>query len=188
MGHWGTQPWENDSAADWLDEVAGQGQLLDRIREALTLPLEQIDEIRAAAHFLLHLTKAGIGVRSDMNLLARGAVFRLSEAVEERLFSHPDFSTNMISEIARLRELFSSAEDDQLPPLIERSKVKQIASEQFGLTLYDVADVEGTIPETKTHDVVGTGFLDECGVLHLQLTDGRGHFEVSFRCVPDDPQ
>ena len=103
MGHWGTQPWENDSAADWLDKVAEQGQLLDRIREALTLPLEQIDEIRAAAHLLLHLTKAGIGAPSDMNLLARGAVFRLSEAVEERMFPHPDFSTNMINEIAGLR-------------------------------------------------------------------------------------
>ena len=188
MGHWGTQPWENDSAADWLDKVAEQGQLLDRIREALTLPLEQIDEIRAAAHLLLHLTKAGIGAPSDMNLLARGAVFRLSEAVEERMFPHPDFSTNMINESAGLRELFSSAEEDQLPPLIERSKVEQIASEQSGLTLYDVADVEGTIPETKPQDVVGTGFLDDAGVLHLQLTDGRGHFEVSFRCVPDDSQ
>ena len=87
-----------------------------------------------------------------------------------------------------MRELFSSATEDQIPPRIEPPKVEQIAYEQFGLTLYDVADVEGTIPETRTQDVVGTGFLDDAGVLHLQLTDGRGHFEVSFRCVPDDSQ
>ena len=64
-----------------------------------------------------------------------------------------------------------------------------MATEQFGLTLYDVIDIQGDIPESRTKDVVGTGFMSSDGAFKLQLEDGRPDgFHLKLRCVPDDSQ
>lgn len=185
MGHWGIEPWENDAAADWLDDFSENTRLAERIETGLSLPLEQIDAIRAASFLLLTFGTVGAPLVRDCGRLAQLAVRRLSEAIESGAFTNPQFVRRLVSELARLRNLEArSGQDSSSDPI--SAEISRVASDQFGLTLYDVTDIEGRMPAAVAEDIVGTGFLDETGVLHVQLEDGRdGGFKLSFRCVPD---
>jgi|GEM_PF-1852825 hypothetical protein len=186
MGHWGSHPWQNDSALDWLDKFAAEAQLNQQIDTGLNLPLEQIDEIRAAAHLLLTLSSSDVQFVLDSAPLLKLAQTRLLEAIEAKLFTNRQFILQVLGEVTALKAAVSRqgqpGKDSHSPidGLIE-------AGEQFGLTLYTVADVEGDIPESRARDVVGTGFLDGDAVLHVQLEDGRPDgFLLKFRCSPSD--
>ncbi len=187
MGLWGIQPWENDAAADWLDQLAEKTRLSDRIESALRLPLEHIDEIRAAAFLLLQLGEAGTWLVDQPDRLAMLAIERLTEAVESNLYTNPEIRRLILAELTQLRTLLTTetSREEETDPV--GNKLSRIASEQFGLTQYDVIDVEGNLVETRLGDVVGTGSRDADGVLHLQLEDDRTNgFLLKCRCVPDD--
>ncbi|MBI1312136.1 hypothetical protein GC176_12665 [bacterium] len=186
MGHWGLQPWENDGAADWLDQFAEQSRLSERIENGLRLPLEQIDEIRATAYLLLKFSEAGAWLLDEPESLTELAIDRLSEAVESGLYTNPAMADIVLAELVSLRLLLAkqSGEPDRPDPVL--AELTRVASE-FGLAQYNVVEVEGSLMETRPRDVVGTGFLDDDGVLHLQLEDGRPNgFLLKCRCVPDD--
>ena len=56
MGTWGHEPWENDAAADWCDELLAATALDDHISRTLQLDPElHRDEIRAAVFVLTQL-------------------------------------------------------------------------------------------------------------------------------------
>ena len=186
MGHWGSHPWQNDSALDWLDKFAVEAQLTQQIEAGLNLPLELIDDIRAAAHLLLTLSSSDVQFVLDSAPLLKLAQKRLLEAIEAGLFTNRQFVLQVLGEVTALKAAVSRqgqpGKDSHSPidGLVE-------AGEQFGLTLYTVADVEGDIPESRAKDVVGTGFLDEDSVLHVQIEDGRPNgFVLKFRCSPAD--
>lgn len=185
MGHWGLQPWENDSAADWLDEFAEQTGLIEKISDGLELPLTEIDKVRAAAHVLLSVSAAGLLESQSREDLACLAIGRLSEAIESELFTNPGFRALVLSEIAGLRSLLTSSIEAGPKPEMIVDEVQQMAVEQFRLHLYHVIDIDGVTAEFIAKDLVGTGFLDEDGVMHLQFDDGRENgFTMTCRCVP----
>ena len=187
MGHWGVQPWQNDAASDWLDSFAEQTQLSARIEAGLSLPLEQIDEIRAAAFLLLKFGEAGTGVVDEAGRLLPLAIGRLSEAIESGLYSNPEFVRVVLAELTSLRRLIAAQSGSAGVPDPVLKELTRVASEELGLTQHDVVDVEGRIPESRVSDIVGTGFLDAEGVLHLRLEDGRENgFVLQCRCVPDN--
>lgn len=188
MGHWGFQPWENDSAADWLDQFAEQADLSTRVKAGLSLPLDQIDEVRAAAHLLLNFSKLGLISTDATGQLVELAIHRLNEAVESGVFTNPDFVRIVTGELAQLRGLLAHADGAPLDELVGSTTAGEFlfANGPSSLALYDVVDVAGVIPDTRTQDVVGTGFLDDEGSLHLQLEDGRDRgLKLRCRCVPD---
>ena len=186
MGYWGPHPWQNDSALNWLDQFAAQAQLNQQIESTLNLPLDQIDEIRAAAHLLLTLSSSDVQFIQNSTPLMQLAEKRLLEAIQAGLFTNRQFVLQVLGEVTALK---SAVAGQCIPgkhsdPLFENMIA---AGEELGLTLYTVADVEGDIPESRSKDVVGTGFLDEDSVLHLQLEDGRPNgFVLKFRCSPGD--
>ena len=186
MGHWGPHPWQNDPALDWLDKFAEQTQLNERIETALNLPLEQIDEIRAATHLLLTLSSSQVQFLQNSKPLLQLAEQRLLEAVQAGLFANRQFVLQVLGEVTALK---SAVAGQCIPgkhpdPLFENMIA---AGEELGLTMYAVSNVEGDIPESRARDVVGTGFLDEDSVLHVQIEDGRPDgFLLKFRCSPDD--
>lgn len=184
MGHWGYQSWENDSAADWLDQFAEQAEIEKRIRDGLSLSVDCIDKVRAAANLLLAMSKLQCVSGNTRKELASLAIERLSSDLESGEYEAPEFRTAVLDEIAQLRELVSSSRGGS--SLIHQFIHKK-AKEQFGLTLYEVTDFSGTNANCVVKDLVGTGYLDQGGVLHLELTDGRDEgFLLRCRCVPAD--
>jgi hypothetical protein len=179
MGHWGSQPWANDGAADWLDQFVEKTRVVEQIEAGLNLPFDQIDEVRAAASLLLAVADVCSFDRDDRCRLATQAVDRLSNAIEAGLYTNPTTHQLVLVEISRLRALITGSGD----PVA--NVIGDIATERFGLALYDVVDIGGRAGDVATKDIVGTGLLDDCGVLHLRLEDGReAGFELSCRCVP----
>lgn len=179
MGHWGSQPWANDGAADWLDQFIEKSSVVEHIEAGLNLPFDQIDEVRAAANVLLAVTGICNFDRDDRNRLATQAVDRLSNAVEVGLYSNPTTRQLVFVEISQLHALITGSDD----PVA--NVIAGIATEQFGLAQYDVVDIEGRAGDVATKDIIGTGFLDDRGVLHLRLEDGcEAGFQLSCRCVP----
>lgn len=186
MGHWGAHPWQNDSALDWLDEFAAQSRFTELIEAGLNLPLEQIDEIRAATHLLLQFAGSEVSVVPETTRLLALARQRLNNALDSGLFTTRQFRLRVLGEVdalsaAALKQSVTGRDDDDAAEAISR-----IATEVFGLTQYDLVDVEGHVVAARDRDIVGTGFLDADGVLHLQLEDGRPNgFQLKCRCVPD---
>ena len=186
MGHWGPHPWQNDPALDWLDTFAEQTQLNERIETALNLPLDEIDEIRAAAHLLLTLSSSDVQFIQESTPLMELAQRRLLEAIQTGLMGNRQFILQMLGEIVALE----SAIAGQCRPGRHSDTVMEeimAAGEELGLTPYSASDFEGAMPESRTRDVVGSGFLDKEGVLHVQIEDGcPSGFLLKFRCSPSD--
>lgn len=52
MGAWGTEPWDNDDAADWFGEVFDGIDIDSKITQALAYDYDNYDQVRAAAYLL----------------------------------------------------------------------------------------------------------------------------------------
>ncbi len=52
MGAWGTEPWDNDSAADWFSDAFEGIDIDAKIEKALKYFYDNYDEVRAAAYLL----------------------------------------------------------------------------------------------------------------------------------------
>jgi hypothetical protein len=52
MGVWGTEPWDNDSAADWFSQVFKNVDIDVYIEKALKYKYDNYNEVRAAAYLL----------------------------------------------------------------------------------------------------------------------------------------
>lgn len=186
MGHWGFHSWENDAAADWLGSFAEQARIEERIRGGLSLPQDCIDEIRSAASLLLCLSELLSIPGQTQSELAHLAIERLSDALESRDYTNLQIRSLVVEEIAQLRTLaIETAVGDEAKFDPIGKAIQKIAAEQFGLKQYDVIDIDGRSTTIPLQDIVGTGFLDGDGVLHLELTDGRDDgFLLRCRCVP----
>lgn len=186
MGNWGIQPWQNDSAADWLDSFSKRTQLSERIEMALTLPDENIEDVRAAAYLLLRFAEAGTWLLDEPEQLVSLAIERLSGAIDSEIYTTPEFVEIVQAEVDALRRLFS---DGTNSPDSGQSDQASVAAEKFGMTMYTVSDADGRIPESQAEEVVGNGFRGEDGVLHLRIEDGRPDgFLLKLRCPPTSGQ
>lgn len=186
MGYWGPHPWQNDPALDWLDKFAEQAQLNQQIETALRLPLEEIDEIRAAAHLLLTLSSSDVQFIQDSTSLMKLAQERLLEAIQTGVMGNRQFILQMLGEIVALKS--AVAGQCSTGKHSDTSSVDVVAAaKEHGLTLFAVADVDGEIPESQAEEVVGTGFLDGKGGIRVQIEDERlNGFHLKFRLAPSD--
>ncbi len=187
MGHWGIRPLENDEAADWGDRFLRETQIVAKLSDAIEHPVTEIATVRAAAHTLLAIADAGVVDKRSIDDLAHRAILRLSEGLESDEYSNPDIRRAIVGEIVKLRSLVSAVAETVYEPDPIAHELNRVAQEQFNLRQYNVVDVESS-ESSIAKDVVGTGFLDERGVLHIRLDDGRPDgLSMTFRCVPSRP-
>jgi hypothetical protein len=84
MGTWGTQPWENDAAADWFSELFAETRLDDFILSTLRLDATNNgDEIRAAAFVLTRLAEVHIWPLTSLDTCLTLAERRLLELLAD---------------------------------------------------------------------------------------------------------
>ena len=102
MGSWGTEPWQNDSAQNWFEEMFSLTGLAEHIEETLSRTVEDYaDEIRATAIVLLALGKEAWPVEAYTRC-ATLARMRLAEMLEHRVFKNPAFVQFVQEQLARL--------------------------------------------------------------------------------------
>lgn len=150
------------------------------------MPENCIDEIRSAASLLLCLSELLSIPAQTRNELASLAIDRLSDALESHDYTNLQIRSLVLGEIAQLRTLAgeSAGEDSAKSGPIGKA-IQKIAAEQFGLKQYDVVDVDGHCTTISLKAIVGTGFLDSDGIVHLELTDARDNgFLLRCKCVP----
>ena len=110
MGHWGTEPWANDPAADWYEAFFRSTQLAEHIELTLTLDInEHCDEVRAAAYVLLFLGRHEIWPDDSRKRCLSIAVDQLRKALETELFTNPDIIKQVQGEIRLLKIRLQSA-------------------------------------------------------------------------------
>ena len=102
MGTWGFEPWQNDSAADWADQLFDLTRLDLHVEETLHLAIaEYADEVRAAAAVLLRLEE--IWPRRARVRCLRLAISQLESAA--KLPSCAPLQASIRTEIASLEAL-----------------------------------------------------------------------------------
>jgi len=80
MGTWGIEPWENDSAADWLAEMFEKTKLDDFIEKTLSLDSsDYYEEIRAASMVLIELGRKGVWPFEKLDCHLELAIAKLEE-------------------------------------------------------------------------------------------------------------
>lgn len=111
MGAWGTAAWDNDSAADWFNDVIDATGLAGHVEEALNRdPVDDPDVIRAAAFLLVQLGRVYIWPVDDLDRHLALAVRQLEAVRELESFREADgFVAAIDAEIAELRTRFRPA-------------------------------------------------------------------------------
>lgn len=118
MGAWGIEPWQNDPAQNWFDEMFSLTGLAGHIEETLSRTVDDYaDEIRAAAFVLLTLGKE-VWPTDAYARCATLARLRLTEMLERRVFTNPAFVESVQQQLARLgggHNGTSDSEETKLP-------------------------------------------------------------------------
>ena len=103
MGHWRTESWANDSAADWYDALFDSTQLAEHIETTLTLNVfDHCDEVRAAAYVLLVLGRNETWPVDSRKLCLTVAIEQLKQALDQRLYTNPEIVKQVEGEIRLL--------------------------------------------------------------------------------------
>ena len=90
MGAWGLEPWANDAAADWLQQMFEITGIAQQIEEALSLPVEDhADEIRVAVYVLMQLSESYVWPAENRRRCLEAADARLSEILTSGTFTNP---------------------------------------------------------------------------------------------------
>jgi hypothetical protein len=104
MGTWGTQPWENDAAANWFGDVMENSALPLMVEAALVLDAEQYHEdIRAAAYVLLCLGRTFIWPVDKLDEHLKLAVEKLQQIAGMEIYVEAEFTPIIEREIAELQ-------------------------------------------------------------------------------------
>ena len=102
MGAWGVEPWQCDSAMNWLDEMFALTGLAEHVEETLHRKVEDhADEIRAAAFVIVALGKDAWPADAYTRC-ARLARLRLTEMLDQHVFTNPAFVHSIELQLARL--------------------------------------------------------------------------------------
>ena len=104
MGAWGIEPWQNDPAQEWFDEMFSLTGLAGHIEETLSRKVDDFaDEIRAAAFVVVALGKEAWPAEAYTRcaMLAR---LRLTEMLERRIFANPAFVQAVEQQLVRLND------------------------------------------------------------------------------------
>lgn len=116
MGHWGPEPWANDSAADWYDALFRSTQLAEHIELTLTLDLaDHCDEVRAAAYLLLVLGRHETWPDDSRERCISIAIDQLNRALDQHLYTYPDIVKQVRGEIRLLNQRLRSGESGRRP-------------------------------------------------------------------------
>ncbi|MCA9073721.1 MAG: hypothetical protein KDA93_01720 [Planctomycetaceae bacterium] len=106
MGRWGTEPWANDPAADWLDELFDATRLVEQVDDALALDLhDDIEEIRIAAHLLCTLGEAGLWPHEHLRRQVWVATSRLEAALSFRVDTNASLIASIREQVEKLQSL-----------------------------------------------------------------------------------
>ncbi len=104
MGSWGTEPWQNDPAQDWFEEMFSLTGLAGHIEESLSRTVEDYaDEIRAAAFVVVALGKEAWPAEAYTRC-ATLARLRLTEMLEHCVFANPAFVQSIQQQLAQLSD------------------------------------------------------------------------------------
>ena len=105
MGVWGTNPWDNDSAADWFGDMFESTKLAEHVERTLESDAEEChEEIRAAAHVLALMCRTYIWPVDDIDRHLALGVARLTEIQKLGIYEEPEFAEALSTEIAALTE------------------------------------------------------------------------------------
>lgn len=105
MGVWGDQPWDNDGAADFFDDLFPAG-FHDKVMAALRLPDlgDDWQEVWAAAWLVYALAHSGYVWPGDMDEACHVAAERMEEmAAEEEPEAEPDMLRRQAAELRARR-------------------------------------------------------------------------------------
>lgn len=83
MGAWGTDPWDNDTAADWFGEILTGNPLVDRVDEALRDG--ESEETYAALWTVAQLARVYVWPISRLD-----ATLRLAVGAADAILAHED--------------------------------------------------------------------------------------------------
>ena len=110
MGAWGLEPWANDAAADWLQQMFDVTGLAQRVEEALELPVEDhADEIRVAVYVLLQLSESYVWPADSRKRCLETADTRLSEILTNGKFTNTRLLVAISKERDAIRLLLQNA-------------------------------------------------------------------------------
>lgn len=105
MGAWGIEPWDNDGAADWFDDLFDKTGLARHIEAGLNLEIEDYhEEVRAAAYLVRKLARGYIWPADDIERIRALAADRLQEILNRKLIEEPEFNEAIASEVEALRD------------------------------------------------------------------------------------
>lgn len=105
MGHWGIEPWDNDSAADWFGDLMDATDLAGHVERALSQdPVAEWEEIRAAALVLRSLGRVYVWPIDDLDRHLALAADQLERVLTAGIFDETDdVATAIRAEVAELR-------------------------------------------------------------------------------------
>lgn len=105
MGAWGTEPWGNDSAADWFGGMFDATGLAKHVEETLQQDVEEYhEEIRAAAYMVVALGRVYIWPIAYLDNHLKLAIAKLEEIRALELYQEvPEFIKAIDQEIAILK-------------------------------------------------------------------------------------
>jgi hypothetical protein len=105
MGTWDIQPWDNDKACEWFDDLFERTKLAKDVEDALHGNVENShEEIRAAAAVLLFLGRPYIWPAYDLDRHLALAADRLEEVARVEVIAEaPEYVEQIRAEIAELR-------------------------------------------------------------------------------------
>jgi hypothetical protein len=117
MGAWGKLPWENDSAADWYDELFEKTKIAKHVEDTLKLNVaDSHEEIRAASSILLFLGRDYIWP-GDLDRHLTLAADRLEEVSRVSVIADsPELVEEIRAEIQELRSRIRTPGAAQPPP------------------------------------------------------------------------
>ncbi len=104
MGSWGVEPWQNDPAQEWFDEMFSLTGLAGQIEETLSRKVDDYaDEIRAAAFVVFALGKEAWPADAYTRCSTLASL-RLTEMLERRAFANPAFVHSIELQLVRLSD------------------------------------------------------------------------------------
>ncbi|MDP9484348.1 MAG: hypothetical protein M3Q49_00895 [Actinomycetota bacterium] len=84
MGTWGTEPWQNDTAADWYGKLFASTGLVERVEATLRDASAGHEEWRAATSILVSLGRVYVWPVGSLDEHLRLAIRRLEEMARKR--------------------------------------------------------------------------------------------------------
>ncbi|QEL14163.1 DUF4259 domain-containing protein [Limnoglobus roseus] len=99
MGSWGPEPWANDTASDWYDDLFEQTGFARRVEEAMRLDVSGDEETVRAAAYLVVVLARGTVWPGDRRAVLELAASKLQEMLDrEDELDLPDHHLDRVRE------------------------------------------------------------------------------------------